>query len=592
MTPAQSGVARVPGRKPLFGNVRGPDGVLPGATVTLLGFDSHFDVGRDRLDTVIVQADARGSFHAQVLPGLPYLGFACGEPNATGGSTRSAVQGWFGAGALVQFECGATVGPFAVRLHGLEAWAAHGPLQLLARLEFGVGTLPYTVAMSIGTTGVAPWPALPSGSCEVRTPTGVPLLLQPAPLATESVLAVRPPRQLPCRVVDEHGEPIAGAAIRWRVGGFVDDAIDGVQTLRGRDDRLVATTGVDGTTMLVLPLEDPFEPGSAEHAMFSAWAPGHQQLVSGFHGRMWYRDDRRIEADDAQELRFTLPTAVPFRGAIRHGGDPAGAGTTVRLQVIAKLVASGRSYTHDARAFDVVVGADGTFSIDGVPDDVDSARVVLLSDDGSPAIDVLPVAGRGQGQAIDLAAIATLRLAVLDERRGPAAGHVVYLRQLTSESPAGATLRWCVDAAGRADLRLWPGDWFVFVADETAGRWQRVSLAAGDRRSLELVLAPYPRMCGRLVDDRGEPVVGAEIQLRSSKVGSIEDPDASLARSFLRAQVPRLLRGIRTGPDGLFASPCPPVPGLVLEVQICGAGRHTDRFDLVPNDQPVQLRWQ
>src|SRR5262245_24124910 len=203
---ATAAVAQGHAGKPLVGQVRGPDGPLAAASVTLVGIGSWFDPTLDSPDVVEVATDARGFFRANVRPGLPYAAFAAGPPDARGARSRSPVDGWFGAGATVTLVCGAADGPFPVAVQGLDAWAAHGPLLRAAHPACEGGMLlPFSIANPSETGGIAAWPAMPGGAVSIATATGRLLWLHTAPLGGADALALPPPRDLRCRVVDEKG---------------------------------------------------------------------------------------------------------------------------------------------------------------------------------------------------------------------------------------------------------------------------------------------------------------------------------------------------------------------------------------------------
>jgi len=588
-------VAQGHANKPLVGQVRGPDGPLAAASVTLVGIGSWFDPTLDAPDVVEVATDARGFFRADVRPGLPYAAFAAGPPDARGARSRSAVDGWFGAGATITLVCGAADGPFAVAVKGLDAWAAAGPLQRTARPACEGGMLlPFAVGNAGDAAGVAQWPAMPGGAVGIAAADGRLMWLRAAPLGGADALTLPPPRELRALVVDDHGAPVPGATIRWRVDVFADGGIDGVQTLRRRIEVPVGTTLADGTVALRLPIDDPRDRLAGAYAMFVASAPGKQERVSGYDGTHWVRDDLRIAPDGDTTLRFTLPPVPPVRGAVTFDGAPAGRFGAARLDVVAKLEVGKGSYMHDPRSYATAVAADGTFAFDGVPVDVRQSQLLLFPRDGGAPIAAPPVAGREPAAPVELTALATLQLSLFDARRGPAAGHVVYLRVEPGPQAAVApsTLRTCVDAAGRAELALWPGEWFVFAADGEACAWSRVTLRAGQRQGCELRLEAFPVVRGQLRGDDGAPVAGAAVVLRgiatASSVAPAGDP---LARVFLRAHAQRMLRAACSDRDGAFAIPCPPLDDLVFNVQFVSGARSSQRFDL-RRGETLDLRWQ
>ena len=589
-------VAQGHSSKPLVGQVRGPDGPLAAATVTLVGIGSWFDPSLDAPDVVEAATDARGFFRANVLPGLPYAAFAAGPPDARGARSRSTVDGWFGAGATITLVCAAADGPFAVTVKGLDAWGGQGALLRTAQPACEGGMLlPFAVANPGDKGGVAAWPAIPGGAVRIATATGQLQWLRTAPLGGADALALPPPRELRCSVVDDQGAPVPGASIRWRADVFTDDGIDGVQTMRRRLEVPVGTTGTDGTVTLRLPVDDPLDKLAGANAMFVASAPRRQERVSGYSGTHWFRDDQRIAPDGDATLRFTLAPVPPVRGTVTFDGAAAGRFGSARLDVVAKLQVGKGSYVHDPRSYATAVAADGTFAFDGVPTDVRQSQLLLFPRDGGAPVAASPVVGRDPGARFELTALATLQLSMFDARRGPAAGHVVYLRaEPGPRSPVEpARLRACVDAAGRAELSLWPGDWFVFAADGEACAWSHLTLVAGQRQACELRLDAFPVVRGLLRGDDGEPVAGAAVVLRgiaTANPGPRDEGDP-LARSFLRAHAQRMLRAVRSDRTGAFAIPYPPLDDLVLNVQFIGGARSSPRFDLRRGDA-LNLRWQ
>lgn len=582
-------------RKPLFGRALAAGLPLPRATVTLVGIPHWFDPNRDVADVVEAQTDGRGQFRAQLVPGLPYMGFCVGEATADGIRARGAVQGWFGAGAIVEFECAPATGPFAVRATGLAAWAGDGPLQVRAR-PCAPGTmwpLPWAQLLSAspgdGDLQSTTWPALPAGLFEVRTAAGVPLLLAPAYLEQPEVtVAVPPPVSLLCRVVDGAGAPIAGAAVRLRGESFADEGVDGIATVRWRVEPMLGRTAADGTLALRLPIADPFAVGAGANALFVASAAGHQERVSGFQGRSWYRDDRRLEPDGRRDLSFALPAVVPLHGKVVFGGVPAPTGE-VRLRAVAKLHYGG-AFVHDARRYAAPIGADGVFALDGVPTDPHALDLTVVDDKG-PLFGAPAVPARQQANVVDLAAVGRLRVSVLDVRSGPAAGHPVYLCQQSGRpGDAPAPQRWCLDAAGRADLRVWPGEWFVFAADVEGSCWRRVTVAAGAQETVELPLVAHPVARGVLFDATGQPAAGAVLEIRRIVVDKIADRDLALAARLLRAIWSKFTRRVRTDAAGTYAMPFPVVPELRVEAQWCRAGSVTSIFTVSSGEATERLQ--
>ncbi|MGE3175381.1 MAG: hypothetical protein AB7O97_22340 [Planctomycetota bacterium] len=584
-------------RRPQLGRVLDGRSPVPGATVTLIGIPAHFDPRAEQADVVTVTADAGGRYRAGLRPGVPYLAFAAAADGADGAFRCAEVRGWFGAGALVDHYLAAASGPYEAELAGGAAWSAGGPLQLYARPTLDShALLPLRMPCALDDSGGARWPALPFGSFEVTSADGAPLLLAPLRGMPEQRIELPAPAIIAARVVDERGDGIAGAAIWLRMGTFHDGSIDGVATLRRPYERLVGLTDADGAAALSVPGFDPFDV-AADPLVFAARAPGRVERLSGFLGRAWLRDDRRVPAEGTPELRFTLSPATPLTGRVQLGSVSAAAGATVRLAAVAKLFGDGMSYTHDPRSYDGVVGDDGTFAIDGVPDHLHSSELVLLTGAGAPIECTGCVEGRMPPAVVDLASIARLRLSVLGIRSGPAAGTAIYVCEVDPPGAPGRgrPRRHCLDGAGRLELSLNSGPWFVLAADETGCAWSERALLPGEDAALELHMQPYPMVAGTLRDDQGAPVGGARVVLRGVQVETSERADRggdALARALLRTRLERMLQYVMTLDDGSFEIPYLPLDSLTVTVRLAGGGRTTADFRLRGDQDALQLRWQ
>jgi hypothetical protein len=131
---------------------------------------------------------------------------------------------------------------------------------------------------------------------------------------------------------------------------------------------------------------------------------------------------------------------------------------------------------------------------------------------------------------------------VVDGRGRPVAGATVH-----AAADSETVLQEKTGADGTVRLSGLPDDRLVWVLAERRGlspALQSFSGAAKARREQRIVLAPGTLAVGRVMDEKGRPVVGAEAELTGEVFGL---PSTSFLPAFLRER-PK----VRTGPAGRF----------------------------------------
>jgi protocatechuate 3,4-dioxygenase beta subunit len=85
-------------------------------------------------------------------------------------------------------------------------------------------------------------------------------------------------------------------------------------------------------------------------------------------------------------------------------------------------------------------------------------------------------------------------------------------------------VRWCNDASVEPDGRyrlpgLWPGEWAVIAKVDGRILKGRVKLTPGTEAHLDLTLPPKLALHGRVVDEEGQPIGGAKVELERDDLG-------------------------------------------------------------------------
>ena len=561
-----------PMRRAIIGRVEGSRGPIAGAIVTWVGHHTGA-LSDDAVDVVTATADAGGRYRANVIAGMPYFGFATGPWNE-GEREASAVRGWHGAGAVVDFACMDRVQDRTVEVLGLDAWRARGFERLVARpLVSSQGPtieMPITRALDSSADGALRWPALPLGHVELLGGDGVPLWASAQTVANTLTFAIEPPFEFECECVDEQGAPVVGASIGIQSRGRYDSGVDGIETTRVFPLRELARTGGDGRARFVLPLSGKLLQVPASPArMFVARAAGFGDQVCGARGRDVFVNGERVEAPP-DRLRFTMQKADPIVGVVRLPAAMRASSPRVQLRYIGKLRQGAGSFVHDSRTAEAAVAADGSFRVDGVGTDVHESQWAIQPSPHHPMMLLPRRSGLVTAEQLEreLATCATAILEVFAPDAGPAAGQCVYARRIGDADDEGNGVdgdpaprdfvRFVTDGGGRVRATLAAGQWiFVTVSDRGFGH-ATASIRAGLERQVVARMQPFATMRGIVQDAQGKPIEGASFSLRSDWQRRAKNTAAgALLDRWLARVVPPLSQRVRSAEDGSFAIAVP-----------------------------------
>ncbi len=590
--PAQDGAAAADSsaRRATFVRVESPDGApLAAATVTFAGHVPHLVGVGGATDVQRVQADGRGRAQAKLLPGLCYVAWAVGAPDAADRVAYSTPSTWLAAGGVQTLRTAWRTRAPSVRIDGAAAWAHRGPLRFV-HCTSAPGPEDELTPAPDGTFAV---PAGPSGWIEVRTADGEPLWCG---AVRQPELRLPPPRTLRVQAKDEAGAPVAGAAVRLRVARRGTWSIDGISGIAQFRWRQLGVTGADGALAVEVPYAaDPLQDQKQGDLLLFVGAPGRPAVAGGIANDEFYVDDRKASPPAAEPLVFTLRAAPPLVGAL--GRVPPG--TEVHLAATCKLHLDRGSYRHDARGYRAAVAADGTFAFDEVPAEVHALRLYIVPPEGhGPAPLFPPYSARelppevapivdGSPKALAFAEVA-LRLA--DSRGGPARGLVAYLvpvvrgQSWVRDSAVGVPL----DTKGEATLRLVPGRWLV-VAHAADGYCAEAFEWAAGPSAAALALREPARMRLQLRGDDGAPIAGATVVTRGTSTRGTGDPLQSALQS-LRVTNSRRWDELRTDAEGRVELPFVPVEGVTVRLALTWAGGSSEDVVLEAGDEWVEVR--
>lgn len=372
-----------------------------------------------------------------------------------------------------------------------------------------------------------------------------------APFATkpgekvELAIAVRPMPSISGSVVDEHGKPVVRAQCQIVVSGSSTAPIEPVAVLVTHDD---------GTFGFLLSSEDldarrDGARSAADVPLFlRVRAPAYQPFVLEL-GRV-----DRAERRDGIVVRLKHELAI--RGTVVWpDGHPASeAAVSVDALDASPSRESSRGEGNVVRAdedgrFEIAPLGDGPYRVlaraSETFDNSDEDEIGRYETHTGVAL-APSVAGGTDDLVLHLGAGRVLHGRVRDSDGLPIASFGVQARPVL-----GGTVSWLPahelgdsfqDGEGRFTLKgLHDGEWEVQASYRGfRSAAQRVNVGGGEN-AIDLVLDKMPTITGRVVDEKGEPVVGAQIELDSGRsFRSPKDDDGQRARA-------------RSDADGRFA---------------------------------------
>jgi len=499
-----TGIAQA--RAPLVGEVVQQDGApLANATVTLVEADADL-VGIDPVDIVEVTTDARGRFTAMALRGVRYSGFAVGK-EVDGVAAVCAPVDELACGRPARLQVTTSGTRRTEQIDGLAAWGDVAALRVRLTLERCPG---HHVELPISSTREVDIPPLAVvAGAELVTADGASLASLWIPRTSGQ--KVHAPTHATCtvRVIDEHGEPIAGATValrrkrstlspfaidEWRHAHTPSVATDedGIAQLTGEPHTL--PNGPDPDTIIVTANKPSYREGVA------GWLHGQPlqdwKTIKSLHTKPLVI---RLVKQDAPATAKVSPALWSRRAWLFAMGE-------VPHNLAPGLVAT----YYLPRRYQVEFASDGAWSAPPLPAVAGRLVLRLPPVDGTSVL-LLPTRAPELPNA-DLDTCERLALQLLDATGGPASRASVLLvpRDATTIDFAHAA-PLIPDQAGRLDVLLQRGEWTLLAMDETTWAHAELTDWSADER-IELRLEHKPSRRVRVLDADGRPVAGARFE--------------------------------------------------------------------------------
>ncbi len=493
-------VASAQARHPFVGRVRSAGDRTPGPVEIVCVSVPPGDSAAPA-DVVRAMADAAGHFRVDLLVGRIYSGWAQATTAGGDGVPVSPVRENLPAVVPTDFELELVAFARQVRVAHAAEWAAHG----VTRLRVApLARQPHGVVVPIARDGTSDLPPLAGREqlAEVLDAAGE-VVFRCRLAADAREVTLPPPQSVPVQVVDDAGAAVAGAVVAHEVPPLpaVSGALVPMPTWPSL--RPAATTDAGGkATLVVARARSLFAAPDQMRLVCTARCDGYAEAVSGWDGERF--EDGRAGQRDPERLRFVLHRTPPLVVRVSDGAGRPRAGVPVWLRGRCSVQLTDLIGTHE-RVWCVPTGADGVARL-AVVDGMTALELVVA---GVPGLH--PDALRSDGPLVvdgREAAVVPLRVIGLDG--APVAHGLVRIAPVGGEwlAPHGSTL--CLDAAGRATLRLPPGAWSLAVTD---GRGFAVTTCDVSRATGAIALQLERLATARLVavDGRGAPAAKARI---------------------------------------------------------------------------------
>lgn len=583
-------------RRPLAGLVTDATGAPTAATVMLVGTTSPENwLGPP--DVLTVTSGADGRFRTTVLDCVEYSAWAfAGEPD--GRRRVSQLSHGHGPGPRLELRLGQPVTVPGLHLSGIESLVDRAPLRVRCRPE----QMPnWAVEAPLATDGSAALPpAFPPGpaNVELLATDGTPLWVIPVDAAGRGELP--PPRTVKVRVTAADQQPVAGATV-------TTDLRHGAQLpLVGHASAVVTVTlgitGADGTAVLAVPSTERNPRPLELRASKSGHATGYGGWTSE-GTRFWPAKGEPAPALPEDEVAIRLPALrqVTFE-VVAPDGQPL-VDCPILVSLVDDVAAGEHVYWNMDRMAKGTTDAAGRF-LAGLGRDsrVNSVRL------GPQALQrlVLPTEtprGFPPGQPLFLAPDTTsdtvrlelgaprrLRLDVRDPSGGPATGALAVLlpKKPAAKYPDAHDLRFRLDAAGRAELLMEPGAWWLFVGSTDWFLWQEIKVGT-EAAVLSLQLEPWPRARFRAIDAEGQPVADARLGWTTYSFRFRPGQETMQLDLLLVQMLQRQLPTVRSAADGTFSVPFVASSGLEMLVEAVAGERRSLPWHLNLTEDQVDV---
>jgi hypothetical protein len=552
-------------RAPCTGVLRTADGApLAGAEVTF-AFEPGIVTPGER-DRVTATTDQQGHFAGELVLGNVYTVWAIGPADEKGVRAMCRPAANAAAGWPLELAAADRRGPVRVQVAGTAPWIAEGPLALRVCVA-GPLALRDVPVPGDGPIALPPCPTDVVALALLDGRGGI-ISVRTIDLATPAVVFAAP-REIDVIAHDDQGAALAGV----RIVQSAQSAVPQVETLLDSSqlgDRLLAITDAGGRARV----RAPFTQDGLRFLLLHADAPGHSRAIAGWaNGKRLAPPHGAIPADD-DPLEFELPLAPPTQARIA-GLPGSGASGWYRQQVDA-VFATGNTEMQCVAVPGVI--RDGTCTM---PASVHGAFMRLCVPQSGGVHTSAWCYGKGELCPIDLDALRTFQLVVVDDVGQPAAGTQIGIASTGGSSRIEWLDRFALPADGRIALRLPYQDLVLYAATAAAHGAAVVSngRAPGE---LRIVLQPIPVVTLRAVDEAGAPVAGARVEWlnRAFRTKSKEAEDHELDRISFERGV-RLLGLACSDATGMLRLPFP-ARASEWQVKVRAGARRSTLFALQP----------
>jgi len=581
--------------RPLLGKVVDEHGKpIEGAEVHCLLPDPT-DSRRRAAAYEVVKTDARGRFRTKVRPCTYHLLWAIGP---AGDKRVCSSTTWTTSGRLVELRADQPRPPCKLRVKGLEVWRDLAPFRL--RLAPSTIELP-GVELELDDADSCELPPMPAGRVhiDVIDKHGQPLSGRSfSNLQTKATISVQKQQEIPLRAVDGDGKPVADADVRLRLdGGWSGNRNYGVSLPSRFRWRHVGKTDAEGKLVARISYaRDPFQNTSWNRMMFVASKDGHKSTHSGFSDQPYF-DGKEVKREGVTELKFTMPKAEPLQGRIKLGEQRglAGQKVAVRLGIRVQDIKH-NGWTNENLLYTVQTDADGRFQIPQLQGTVDEVDVLLAGDGITAALVPEELQRRTPYRAasvhgmrefakqkldFDVGNLPVVQLQLLDDTGGPA--NDIELLFVSRESGNPDCDSWTTtattDSAGRVTVLLQHGKWLVFGRNGRNMVHLNLDLKGDERH--ELRLKPMPALFGKVVDQNGKPIQGAQLDCHSSTWSGGRGRDEGLAAIANNLNW-NWIDSVRTDENGEFHCAFLDLPGISYEARFRYKNAQSTDFQVQP----------
>ncbi|MCC7065254.1 MAG: carboxypeptidase regulatory-like domain-containing protein [Planctomycetes bacterium] len=556
-------------RTPCTGTLRDPTGLpIAEARVTFCQeLSQTFGLAPDRAE---VKTDAAGAFTAPLLPGSPYVVWAIGPANVSGGRWVTGVSMQAAAGRSLDLVAVRRAAPHAVSLRRVTPWKDHVPPALRVLID---GHYPFDFDRPLRgdcTLQLGPWPGYEVELALVDDKRQV--LCSVGPIA-EDVGEVAFPelRTVEVAAVDESDAPVEGVEVALRPNDWRPDYGDcnPLPPLASQTWRVVARTDAGGRAVLPLAWGDE---NRTTNYLFAGASAGHAVSFSGISsGKPMIFDE-----NPGVPNRLVMTASPPRRVSVR--GEGSSSQGWIALLSYSSFRDEGGGGSIGQLISGRLLDAEARFPATNLPKST-HCFVRLAATAGAPTRICIGESQDEHDPVVDLSLLTVRTLAVRD-----AAGQPVPFAQvaIAHRFDGGYLLehdRCVADGNGKVELRSSAVTWDIVAVTDAGLGWSRIE-PDDPRKVVPVNLLPLGSAKFRIVDEQGQPVAGA----RLDKAGPWGDrPDDLL----MRETALHLALSQRSDHDGMLVVPMP--YGEFREMRIVRGSRKTWRQTVRPGEEVITV---